>query len=95
MLRKDGPGVVRAGDIQTSGDIQILNPEHVICTLDEGAGITSNSRSPPAREHVSAERNRPERCSDRPDPGRFDLVGVFVQDREHPRREGRSSTTTS
>ena len=38
-LRKEGPGVVRAGDIQASGDITVLNPEHVICTLDEGAQV--------------------------------------------------------
>jgi DNA-directed RNA polymerase subunit alpha len=38
-LRKQGPGQVKAGDIQTVGDIEILNPEHVICTLDEGVDI--------------------------------------------------------
>ncbi|MGO7609350.1 hypothetical protein ACC695_38955 [Rhizobium ruizarguesonis] len=37
VVRKQGPGVVTAGDIQTVVDIEILNPEHVICTLDEGA----------------------------------------------------------
>ena len=31
--------MVRAGDIQQTADIQILNPDHVICTLDEGAEI--------------------------------------------------------
>src|ERR1700753_1241618 len=30
-LRKTGPGLVTAGDIATVGDIQILNPELVIC----------------------------------------------------------------
>jgi len=39
ILKKRGPGVVTAGDIQTTGDIQILNPHLVICTLDEGADI--------------------------------------------------------
>ena len=34
-LRKQGPGEVKAGDIQTSADIEILNPELVLCTLDE------------------------------------------------------------
>ena len=38
-LRKQGPGQVKASDIQTVGDIEILNPDHVICTLDEGADI--------------------------------------------------------
>ncbi|WP_431521781.1 hypothetical protein, partial [Escherichia coli] len=39
VLRKDGPGTVTAGDIQTVGDVVVLNPELVICTLDEGAAI--------------------------------------------------------
>ena len=60
MLRKDGPGVVRAGDIQTTGDIQILNPEHVICTLDEGAEIRVEFTVATGKGYVSAERNRPE-----------------------------------
>ena len=39
VVRKQGPGAVLAGDIQTVGDVEILNPDHVICTLDEGAEI--------------------------------------------------------
>src|SRR5215210_1949771 len=38
-LRKTGPGTVTAGDIGAVGDIQILNPDLVLCTLDEGAEI--------------------------------------------------------
>jgi DNA-directed RNA polymerase subunit alpha len=60
MLRKDGPGVVRAGDIQTSGDIQILNPEHVICTLDEGAEIRMEFTVNTGKGYVAADLNRPE-----------------------------------
>ncbi|MCB1450148.1 MAG: DNA-directed RNA polymerase subunit alpha, partial [Nitratireductor sp.] len=37
VIRKEGPGAVTAGDIQTVGDVEILNPDHVLCTLDEGA----------------------------------------------------------
>src|SRR5690606_2738882 len=37
VLRKEGPGVVPAGDIQATADVEILPPHHVICTLDEGA----------------------------------------------------------
>ncbi|MEO1067440.1 MAG: DNA-directed RNA polymerase subunit alpha, partial [Pseudomonadota bacterium] len=39
VIRKEGPGVVTAGDINVVGDIEVLNPDHVICTLDEGAEI--------------------------------------------------------
>ena len=38
-LRKTGPGAVTAGDINTIGDVSILNPDLVLCTLDEGAEI--------------------------------------------------------
>src|SRR5581483_7095184 len=39
VLKRHGPGVVTAREIQTSGDIQILNPNLPICTLDEAAEI--------------------------------------------------------
>src|SRR5215470_11576603 len=39
-LRATGPGEVRAGTIETGHDIEILNPEQVICTLDNGARVT-------------------------------------------------------
>jgi len=60
VVRKDGPGVVRAGDIQTVGDTHILNPEHVICTLDEGAEIRMEFTVNNGKGYVPAERNRSE-----------------------------------
>src|SRR5258708_11929846 len=39
VVKKTGPTLVTAGDIQTVGDIVILNPDLQICTLDEGAEI--------------------------------------------------------
>ncbi|MDY0005290.1 MAG: DNA-directed RNA polymerase subunit alpha [Spongiibacteraceae bacterium] len=38
-LTKKGPGVVTAGDIQLDHDVEIKNPEHVICTLNDGGEI--------------------------------------------------------
>jgi DNA-directed RNA polymerase subunit alpha len=32
---KDGKGVVKAKDIQVNADVEIVNPEHVIATIDE------------------------------------------------------------
>ena len=32
---KDTKGVVTAKDIQTNADVEIVNPEHVICTIDD------------------------------------------------------------
>ncbi|KAA0689566.1 DNA-directed RNA polymerase subunit alpha [Neorhizobium sp. P12A] len=60
VVRKQGPGVVTAGDIQTVGDIEILNPEHVICTLDEGAEIRMEFTVNNGKGYVPAERNRAE-----------------------------------
>ena len=59
-LRKTGPGQVKAGDIQTVGDIEILNPDLVICTLDEGADIRMELTVNTGKGYVAAERNRPE-----------------------------------
>lgn len=34
-LEKKGAGAVTAGDIKTTADVEILNPDHVICTIDD------------------------------------------------------------
>ncbi|RWX75712.1 DNA-directed RNA polymerase subunit alpha [Neorhizobium lilium] len=60
VVRKQGPGSVTAGDIQTVGDIEILNPEHVICTLDEGAEIRMEFTVNNGKGYVPADRNRAE-----------------------------------
>ena len=60
VVRKQGPGVVKAGDIQTVGDIEILNPEHVLCTLDEGAEIRMEFTVNNGKGYVPADRNRAE-----------------------------------
>jgi DNA-directed RNA polymerase subunit alpha len=60
VVRKQGPGVVTAGDIQTVGDIEILNPELVLCTLDDGAEIRMEFTVDTGKGYVPADRNRPE-----------------------------------
>jgi DNA-directed RNA polymerase subunit alpha len=40
MLVADGPGEVTAGMIETGHDINVMNPQLVICTLDEGAKLS-------------------------------------------------------
>ena len=59
-LRKQGPGEVKAGDIQTVGDIEILNPDLVLCTLDEGADFRMELTIATGKGYVPADRNRPE-----------------------------------
>ncbi|MBB5701762.1 DNA-directed RNA polymerase subunit alpha [Ochrobactrum daejeonense] len=60
VVRKEGPGAVTAGDIQTVGDVEILNPDHVICTLDEGAEIRMEFTVNTGKGYVPADRNRAE-----------------------------------
>ncbi|HMK90873.1 MAG TPA: DNA-directed RNA polymerase subunit alpha [Methylocystis sp.] len=59
-LKKAGPGPVKAGDIQVTGDVQILNPDLVICTLDEGAEIRVEFTIATGKGYVPADRNRAE-----------------------------------
>jgi DNA-directed RNA polymerase subunit alpha len=60
MLKATGPGEVKAKDIQVTGDIEILNPEHVICSLDEGASIRMELTVNTGKGYVPAEKNRPD-----------------------------------
>ncbi len=60
VVKKSGPALVTAGDIQTVGDIVILNPELVLCHLDEGAEIRMEFTVNTGKGYVPSERNRPE-----------------------------------
>ncbi|KAF1018957.1 MAG: DNA-directed RNA polymerase subunit alpha [Paracidovorax wautersii] len=51
-LRKDGEGLVTAGDIQTPHDVEILNPEHVIATLSQGAKLDMQLKVEKGRGYV-------------------------------------------
>jgi DNA-directed RNA polymerase subunit alpha len=55
---KEGPGVVTAGDIDASSDLEILNPELEICQLAEGARFELTLTIGRGRGYVSAEGNR-------------------------------------
>ncbi|RMD95504.1 MAG: DNA-directed RNA polymerase subunit alpha [Alphaproteobacteria bacterium] len=55
-----GPAVVTAGDISESAGIEILNREHVICHLDEGANLFMELTVNTGKGYVSADKNRPE-----------------------------------
>jgi len=59
-LRKTGPGIVRAGDIAVSGDVQILNPDMMICSLDDGAELRMEFVVKTGKGYVPADRNRAE-----------------------------------
>ncbi len=53
-----GKGTVTAGDIKADSDVEILNPEHVIANLEEGAALKMELTADKGRGYVSAERNK-------------------------------------
>ena len=55
-----GPGVVTAGDISESAGIEVLNKEHVICHLDDGADLYMELTVNVGKGYVPADKNRPE-----------------------------------
>jgi DNA-directed RNA polymerase subunit alpha len=59
-LRATGPGEVRAGQIETGHDIEVMNPNLVLCTLDQGAKIAMEFTVETGKGYVAATQNRPE-----------------------------------
>jgi DNA-directed RNA polymerase alpha subunit len=75
---------VTAGDISESAGIEILNKDHVICHLDDGADLYMELTVNTGKGYVSADKNRPE---DAP-------IGLIPSTRSI-RRSRRSPTTCS
>lgn len=59
-LRAEGPCEVTAGMIEAGADIEIMNPELVICTLDKGAKIAMEITVNTGKGYRPAVQNRPE-----------------------------------
>src|SRR5262245_45805620 len=59
-LRAEGPGEVTAGRIETGHDIEIMNPDLVLCTLDRGAKLNMEFTVETGKGYVPASQNRPE-----------------------------------
>ncbi|HTC18834.1 MAG TPA: DNA-directed RNA polymerase subunit alpha [Stellaceae bacterium] len=59
-LRASGPGEVRAQMIELPHDIEIMNPDHLICTLDSGAKIAMEMTVETGKGYVAGTQNRPE-----------------------------------
>ena len=57
-ISKRGPMTVTAGDIECPTNVTILNPEHVICTLEEGGEINMELYARNGRGYVSANTNK-------------------------------------
>ncbi len=59
-LRATGPGEVKASQITPVADVEILNPDLVLCTLDQGASIRVELTVATGKGYVPADKNRPE-----------------------------------
>ncbi len=60
VLKATGPCKVTAGMIEETADIEVLNKDHVLCTLDEGAEIRMEFTVNTGKGYVPADKNRPE-----------------------------------
>ena len=56
----DGPATVTGGDFAIPAEFELVNPEHVVCTLEEGAHLTMQMRIGTGRGYVSGEENERE-----------------------------------
>ena len=57
-IEAEGDGVVTAGDIKTDADIEILNPELPLATLNEDAKLYIEITMNRGRGYVTAEKNK-------------------------------------
>lgn len=60
VLRKASPGPVTAADIEETSSVEVLNKNHVICHLDEGASLRMELVVNVGKGYVPADRNRPD-----------------------------------
>lgn len=59
-LKVNGPCVVTAGMIETGSEVEIINPEQIICTLDKDASINMQFECQAGKGYVPAAMNKPE-----------------------------------
>ena len=60
VLDAKGPGEIKASDITKINDVEILNPDLVICNLDENTNFHMEMNVNSGKGYVSAELNKPE-----------------------------------
>lgn len=58
-LHKEVGGVITAGDIELNSDIEIMNPEAYICTLEDGYTFDMTLTIGTGRGYVPANENKP------------------------------------
>jgi DNA-directed RNA polymerase subunit alpha len=56
-LTATGPGEVRASQIELPGDLEIINKDHVLCSLDKGAKLNIEFTVETGKGYVRAQRS--------------------------------------
>jgi DNA-directed RNA polymerase subunit alpha len=59
-IQVKGQKIVRAADIQTNGDVEVLNPDQIICTCNQEANLNLEMLVRHGRGYVPADRNSSE-----------------------------------
>lgn len=59
-LRKEGAGVVTAGDIETGHDVEIVNPDHVIASLNKEGKLSMTLKVTKGRGYQPVTRRKDE-----------------------------------
>ncbi|OIQ59033.1 DNA-directed RNA polymerase subunit alpha [Moorella thermoacetica] len=59
-IEAEDEGVITAGDIITGADVEILNPEQVIATVEKGGRLFMEMTVEKGRGYVSADKNKKE-----------------------------------
>ena len=70
FIEAAGPCEVTAGDIKPDGEVEVLNPELHIATLDSGATLNMEITLSHGRGYVPADRNKPQQ----------NVIGVIAVD---------------
>jgi hypothetical protein len=73
-LHAEGPCEVTAGMIEAGADIEIMNPDLVICTLDKGAKLNMEMTVNTGKGYRPACAEPSGRSACWPDPGRFRIL---------------------
>ena len=70
FIEATGPCEVKAGDIKADGEVEVLNPDMHIATLDNGATLNMEITLSHGRGYVPADRNKPQQ----------NVIGVIAVD---------------
>lgn len=76
ILETKGDGIVKASDIEENPDVEILNPDLVIATINSDAHLRIEMLVSDGKGYVSAEENRTE-FNGEPEVGRIFIDSVF------------------